>query len=288
MPRLLGNGPLEFTVDGRQHLIPLSEVALSPGLTFTWPPFKALKPDDQEGLRVLVKGLIEGGVLAADTSGAVAPPKVAVAIKAAEAGPSGNNLEVRFANVSVDPDPSKIGDSTFDVTLSESETYGRLSLNAADPEFVGKVLGDGTAKGTRPGLVQFKSAAAATAKPLAAKGYKLEPATGKTVVLKDADDADKLTLEPRKTVGIAGAKIDLKVTPGADANTFGLTTSLVVTKNVKLSDLLTMTDFDDFVKFTSPGGGPLSAVPAVGGVKLGGGTSASDAQAASAVVVAGP
>jgi hypothetical protein len=226
--------------------------------------------------------LLVDGVLTADTT---APPKSALVIKAKETGLAGNNLQVKFANVLVDP--GDVTKSTFDVTVSETDSYPLLSLVATDAAYVGTVLGTGTTAGTKPGLVTLNSLGASTKIPLAAANYMLEPTTGNTVDLNDAASASRLKLEPRKTVSAGVSKIVIQVTPGSDPDTFGMTVSLAVSNNVMLAKLLTVTDFKDFVKFDSPDGSALSAVPAAGTVQLTGGTPAATPQAASATVVAG-
>jgi hypothetical protein len=285
MPRLLGNGPLEYTRAGKQFLIPLSEVSVGPtgDVKFVWPPFAGFPQSDRDALTALVKGLIGQGVLVADTA---APPQPSVVVKAKEAGPAGNSLTVKFANVVADP--NAVGDSTFDVTVSESDAYPLLSIDQADTSFAGKVLGQkGGKDGTKPGLLIVTSVAGTKAP--APANYTLDPTAGQTVDLLDAANATSLTLEPRQTQSAGGAKIVIQVTPGAGPGTFGLSAALAVSKNVKLSGLLAATDFADFVTFEAPdGGAKLTAVPTAGAVQLTGGTSAAPAQSATASVVAGP
>jgi hypothetical protein len=285
MPRLLGNGPLEITSNGKQYLVPLTALAVdsSGQVTISWPSFSSLPKADQDALKQLAQLQIGEGVLSPGTAG---PPQAAVVVKAVEAGTAGNDIQVAFTNFVLDPNTPT--NTTFDTTVTETDVYALLSVDSASSDFVGSVLGTGSSTTpSHPGLVRVKAMGSSTNAPAPAN-YSLDPSAGGKVDVKDAANAVVFTLEARRSRTSATPPILVQVGAGADAKTFALTASIsLLKKNVKPADLLTVTDFADFVTFAAPppAGSPVG-VPAQVSVQLTGGTLAAAATAAQATVLA--
>jgi hypothetical protein len=284
MPRLLGNGPLEITSSGKQYLVPLTALSVdsSGQVKITWPSLSKLPQDDQNALLALVKAQVGEGMLTPDTA---APPQAAVVVQAVEKGTAGNDIQVGFSNFV--PDPNTPANTTFDTAVTETDVYALLSVDNTSPNFVGSVLGNtgSSTPPSQPGLVIVKAMGASTQAPAPAS-YALDPSAGGSVDVKDASNAVVFTLQARRTRTTATPHILIQVGAGADAKTFTLTASISLTKNVKPADLLTVTDFADFVTFAVPSGASAVGVPAQGSVQLTGGTPAAPAAAAQATVVA--
>jgi hypothetical protein len=284
MPRLLGNGPLEITSGGIQYLVPLTALSVDNSgqvQVTSWPSLSKLSSDDQRALRALAQAQFDAGMLSPDTA---APPQAAVVVQAVEKGTVGNDIQVAFSNPV--RDPTNPANTTFDTTVTETDVYPLLSIDNKSPNFVGTVLGTGsTTPPSQPGLVRVKAMGTSTQAPAPAN-YSLDPSTGAGVDVKDAKSNVVFTLEARRTRGSATPAILVQVGAGADDKTFTLTASISLKKNVKPADLLTATDFQDFVTFAAPPGATAVGVPAPGSMQLTGGTPAADAVAAQATIPA--
>jgi hypothetical protein len=287
MPRLLGNGPLEITsrFNGKQYLVPLTALAVdsSGQVTISWPSFSSLPKDDQDALKQLAQAQLGEGVLSPDTAG---PPQAAVVVKAVETGTAGNDIQVRFTNFVLDRNTP--ANTTFDTTVTETDVYALLSIDSGNSNFfVGNVLGTGTTTApSKPGLVRVKAMGSSTNAPAQAN-YWLDPSAGGKVDVKDAANAVVFTLEARRSRTSATPLILVQIAAGADAKTFALTASISLSRNVKPADLLTVTDFDQFVTFAAPAGASAVGVPAQTSVQLTGGAPAADATNAEATVLTG-
>src|SRR5690242_5817261 len=149
---VLGNGPVAFTdQNGQMLLIPLSALTLDSNT------IEASDPYNTDEIRQWLQYLVKVGFL---TAGPTPAPKAAMTIQAADPGLAGNNIQVVFSNIVPDPaDPANADKTTFDATITETDTYNGLSFDPASPSFIKTVLGTETAgTGTKPGLVHIKDA----------------------------------------------------------------------------------------------------------------------------------
>src|SRR5262245_12982137 len=286
MSRLLGNGPLEITRGGRQFLVPLTALGLDATgkPSINWPSLSKLSSGDREALTALIQTQVRRGVLTPDTA---PPPKPAVVIQAAESGPTGNNIQVTFSTFVLDPtNPDK---TTFDVTVTEADSYPLLSIDSTSASYFRDVLGDGTSAhpGTSPGLVNVKALGASTKAPAPGNYPSLDPTAAGTVDVKDSDGKVVVTLVARRSRTTATPTILVQVGKGADDTTFSLTATFTLAKNIKLSELLTVTDFAYLVTFAKPSGATTVGLPAPGAVRLSGGAPAATATQAQATVLSG-
>jgi hypothetical protein len=284
MTAALANGPVTFTDNaGRQVLVPNSAIYFDAGGKIQadkWPLYAANKALLDPWLNYLARS----GAIVPDTT---APPKVAMVIKAADAGAAGNNIQVAFSNVQADA--NNPGNSKMDVTVTERNTYQGLKLNT-----IKSVIGTDTTQGSQPGLVHLKGAADPTDLPKEGD-YQLQggddatPKAASKGVTKDAGGGDAFTLEAKR--------------PGQDSNnivvtvkdldkTAGTFTLVAVYKRssaaIKVSDFpaASPTGYAYELAVTPPSGGALSA-PAPGTVTLSGGSDQQAAASASASVVSG-
>jgi hypothetical protein len=285
MSGLLGNGPLEITSGGRQFLVPLTALELDATgqPKINWPSLSKLSPDDQKALTALIKTQVARGMLTPDTA---PPPKPAAVIKATESGPAGNNIQVTFSNFVLDS--TNPNNTTFDVTVTEADSYPLLSTDSASASYFRDVLGDGTSAhpGTSPGLVNVKALGSSTKAPAPAN-YSLDPTAAGTVDVKDGDGNLVVTLVARRSRTTATPAILVQIGKGADDTTFSLTATFTLAKNIKLSELLTVTDFAYLVTFSKPSGATAVGLPAPGAVRLSGGAPAATATQAQATVLSG-
>ncbi len=153
MPKtvVLGNGPIAFTEQGGQMLlIPLSVLTLDGNTIQANPPYNTVE------ILQWLQYLVNTGFL---TAGSAPAPKPAMSIQAVDPGPAGNNIQVIFSNIVPDPaDPTNADKTSFDASITETDTYNGLSFDSASPSFIQTVLGTETITGTTPGLVHIKDA----------------------------------------------------------------------------------------------------------------------------------
>src|SRR2546425_4171088 len=131
MPKtvVLGNGPIAFTEQGGQMLlIPLSALTLDGNTIQANPPYNT------DEIRQWLQYLVNTGFL---TAGSTPSPKPAMAITATDTGLAGNNIQVVFSNITPDPaNPTNADKTTFDATISETDTYNGLSVDSTSPSFI--------------------------------------------------------------------------------------------------------------------------------------------------------
>lgn len=270
----LGNGPVVFTgKDGNQLLIPLSALSFDSSGKLNVSNWPTLTSDGASWLTYLVS---RGGL----TPGAAPPPKPAILIKATDPGAAGNNIQVAISNVI---------STTFDATITETDTYVGLSFDQASPSFMKTVLGTDSAPGTKPGLVRVL-AADTPSQPkegsysLTGGDDKLKKPSATSV---DGDPSGTAFNVQAKKPGQDGDKTTVTIANVDDnAKTFTLTavwTSSIT--GIQLTDLPTKLAGSGYeITVTSPSGG--YALPAAGTIQLSGGADATAAQAASVTAIA--
>lgn len=281
----VGTGPVALIDDqGKQFVVPLSALRFANGAIegATWPGSDALSPEGKMRLSNWLTFLARTGHL---RPGAAAPPRPAFLLEAAEPGSSANDLQVRFDNVT--PDADDPAETTFDVTVTDTDTYAGLSIDPASPRFVKTVLGTGAVPGIPPGLVRVKSAGdpvlpAEGSYPLTGGG----PASRSSAGIGAAEGDDPAFVVEARKEGADGRQTTVTVSSvDAEAGTFTLAATWEKTVTGLKAGALAGS-FDYAVKITpAPGGGPL--VPAPGAVRLSGGSDAAEAAPAAATVFAG-
>lgn len=279
----LGNGPVVLTAqDGKLLLIPLSALTFDAtgNIQATkWPLYSTYKTDIDPWLQYLVS---IGSLIPAATP----PPKPAMVIKAADAGAAGNNIQVVFSNIVPDPsDPTNAAKTTFDATITETDTYAGISFDSASQSFIKTVLGTETVTGTRPGLVHVKDADTpalpkAGAYPLGGGGAS---AKSSATVTKDPFGT-AFNVEAKKN-GQDGDKTTVTIS-NVDATAKTFTLVAVWTQSVtgiKLADLPgKLAGYE--ITVNKPSGGDF-AIPAPGPIGLSGGADAMAASTASGIAL---
>jgi hypothetical protein len=273
---VLGSAPIDITdpATGRQYSIPLRSLYFD-GSTGQikadhWPEYGAGSPGFKSAVDGWLGYLVKQSLL---VSGTAPPPQPAFSIKARDTGSTGNFVTVKFESIVVDKNTP--GNTTADVTVTETDTY--TGLTAAT---VGNVIGTSAGGGSQPGLV-FVASNNPTL-PGAASGGKLQSAgVGKPFQF---DFGGAFTVQAKRDdPEAANTQVDVK---DIDTNAKTFTLTAVWQKKasgVKLSDLNTKFGYEIVV--TAPAGG--FAPPAQGTVTLTGGSDAMAAAAAQATVVSG-
>jgi hypothetical protein len=191
------------------------------------------------------------------TPGKIPAAKPAFQIEAKDPGSTGNFITVEFKNIT--PDPKVPGNTTVDVTVTETDTYPLLT-----PDTLEKVIGKTSGGGSRPGLVFL-----ATPTPIlpAVGGGDLKSAgVGKPFVF---DFAGAFTVQAKHDDPDAGLTNVQVTAVDTGAKTFTLTaTWKKPAVAVKLSDLGTTFAYE--LTVTPPKGG-FADPPAAGTVTLTGG-----------------
>lgn len=152
---VLGMSPIRFTdAKGSFALLPLDEfwfdAAGAPHGSGT------VYAQNSAALDALLKELTADGALQPDVTPA---PNAAMVVSAKQAGSSGNNISVTFANIR--PDPATAGNTLYDATGQEVDTYD------LQPSTIKAVLGTSAGSGTSPGLVYLSAGGGATSLPAA-------------------------------------------------------------------------------------------------------------------------
>lgn len=282
---VLGNGPITLTAqDGKLLLIPLSALifdATGSIKATKWPLYSKYQAIVDPWLQYLVS-------IGALTPGTTAPPKPAMVIQAADPGLAGNNIQVVFSNIVPDPanppDPAK---TTFDATITETDTYPGLSFDSASLSFIKTVLGTEKTNGAKPGLVHVLDAdtpdlpkadlyllTGGGAAKSSAKVTKDPSGTAFTV------EAKKNSTEGNKTT-VTISNVD------ATAKTFTLVATWTQSvTGIKLADLPGKLNGGGYeINVNVPVGGSF-AIPAPGPIELSGGADAMTASAASGIALA--
>lgn len=264
-------GPLEFTDQGQQFVIPLSALYFDAGVTLkTSSPLYAKHKQALDGWLAYLQsnGLV--------TPAPVAPPAPAMVITAADKGSAGNDIVISFSNVHEDPNTH---DTVFDATLTHTDTYPGLT-----PDTVGDVIGTSKGTGTRKGLV-FVSSGGKPTQP-ANGSYPLSggpPAAGD---ISDGHGGKAFSVTTRSS-DAESANTTVEVTAADDPSspdTFTLTASWSKqATGIQVTDL--ETEFASEITVAAPDGGQL-APPAPGTVSLRGGSDATGPTAASVTVSA--
>ena len=277
---VLGNGPVAFTdQNGQMLLIPLSALTLDSNT------IEASDPYNTDEIRQWLQYLVTTGCLAA---GPLAP-KAAMTIQAADPGLAGNNIQVVFSNIVPDPaDPTNADKTTFDATITETDTYNGLSFDSASPSFIKTVLGTETVTGTKPGLVHIKDAD--TPSLPKADSYPLtsgSDTTKSSVKIPGNPSGNAFQVEAKKG-GKEGNNTTVTISNvDASAKTFTLTAVWTQTvtgiKRGGLPEGLQGNQYE--IKVDKPAGGDF-AIPAPGPIGLSGGADARPASNATAIAPA--
>src|SRR6266436_3230409 len=112
-----GAGPIEFTDDGEQVVIPLSAFYLDANGALTSDSALYSNAKSKATVDAWLKQLQEGGVIQAAT---LPPPAATMVLTAKDAGAAGNNIAITFSNVDT-------AAGTFDAEVKEQETYTGLT-----------------------------------------------------------------------------------------------------------------------------------------------------------------
>lgn len=264
-------GPLEFTDEGEQFVIPLSALYFDSGVTLkTSSPFYAKHKHALDGWLAYLQnsGLV--------TPAPVAPPAPAMVITAADKGSAGNDIVIAFANVHEDPNTHN---TVFDATLTHTDTYPGLA-----PDTVGDVLGTSKGTGTRKGLV-FVSSGGTPTQP-ANGSYPLSGGPPATADISDGQSGTAFSVTTRSN-DADSANTMVEITAADDVSnpdTFTLTAtwSKQVT-GIEVGDL--EGSFASEITVDAPPGGQLLP-PAPGTVSLRGGSDVTGPTAASVTVSA--
>jgi hypothetical protein len=263
-------GPLEFTDEGEQFVIPLSALYFDSGIT--------LKTDSP--LYAQHRHALDGWLAYLQSNGLVTPapqppPTAAMVITAAGTGSSGNDIAIAFTNVQVDPVTQ---DTTFDATLTQTDTYPGLT-----PETLTDVIGTAPDTGSRPGLIYVSSG-----------GTPAQPANGAVALnvagppftfdVSDGQGATAFSLRTRSDDADA-ADTAVTITAADDPSsptTFTLTATWTKqATGIHASDLGTSFAYE--ITVAAPPGGQLLP-PAPGRVVLRGGSDLTGPTAASVTV----
>ena len=264
-------GPLEFTDEGEQFVIPISALYFDSGGTLkTSSPLYAKHKQALDGWLAYLQG--QGLV----TPAPVPPPAPAMVITALETGSTGNDIVIAFSNVHEDPNTH---DVIFDAELTQTDVYPGLA-----PDTVGDVLGTGPGNGSRPGLVYVSSGGTPT-QP-ANGSYPLSGGPPATADISDGHGGTAFSVTTRSnnadsthtTVEISAADD----TSNPDTFTLTATWSNQVT-GIQPGDL--EGSFASEITVAAPDGGQLLP-PAPGTVSLRGGSDVTGPTAASVTVSA--
>jgi hypothetical protein len=257
----LATGPVEFTDAGNQVSLPLSSIFFDGGAIHAEGAiYNAHKAAADDWLTYLAKT----GEIVPD---AQPPSKTAMVIQAKNPGSNGNFIQIQFSN----PDNTDPNNVKFDAAVTETDTYPGLTPATIQPALT-----------AQSGLV-FLTGAAPTELPKPGT-YPLavvSPNTAATAdIPKNSGSGNAFTLQARAD----GADGGLTQATIKDVTTTSFT---LVAAWKKTATQITASDlgsaFDYEITVSAPSGGSISA-PAAGTVNLSGGSDASAASQASAVV----
>jgi hypothetical protein len=266
------SGPLEFTDEGEQFVIPLSHLYFDAA--------GALKTDStlyaqhQARIDAWLDYLKKQGLV---TPAPQPPPAPAMVIKAKDRGSAGNNITLTFSNPRKDAQHNDI----FDASLTETDTYPDLT-----PDTIKDVLGPAPGSGSKPGLVYVSSAGAPT-QP-ADGDYQLGGNGPYTVDVHDVHGNVAFTLTS-KAQNAEALHTAVHITGAADPNkpnTFTLVAEWTKQPAVGITPGALEGNFAYEITVSPPEGGQLRA-PAPGTVALRGGSDAQGPTTAAVTVTAG-
>lgn len=211
-----GDGPINFSFDGSQYLIPLSELSYSGGkvdLSAWFSAFTSPQQPFKDAATGRVDQLVTQGQV---TAGTVAPAgtRVVMVLKSRFAGGVGNQIHVLFT-----PNAGTAG--TFDATVSATQTYAGLK-----PATVEAILGTGPGAGSSPGLVYVTPGSPAPVLPRNGTVAAAASGGGWEIAISVFDTTSTSTALTLSTVGSGAGAAHTSVTiANADqtAGTFDLT-----------------------------------------------------------------
>lgn len=264
---VMSSGPIEYTDPdtGKMKVVPLSALSFDDSGKFVI----AAPYDTPATLKDWLTYLVDNDVIVPEIG---TTRRVAMILKAATPGSSGNTISVKF-NVIPNLDPTK---SIFDITVSEEDVWKDLT-----PETVKQILGTESKAGTHPGLVQLLDTETPTlpkktAAPVSLKITASKPKAA-AVLGAESGSGDAFTVEA-KAPGDEGEAITVAVSdvkkPTDAPPKFTLTASWKPAQvtGVTLDKVDNeMKKFGSVVKALLPDGGAFS-VPKAGTYKLSGGT----------------
>jgi len=149
------DGPINFSADGQQYFIPLSQLSYSAGTVdlSTWFTASAVSNAVQKAATDWVGQLVTEGQVKPGTVPSAPAPTAAMLLRSRFPGSVGNGIQVQFT-------PTAAGSATFDVAVSATQRYTGLT-----PATVEAVLGTSPGAGTSPGLVYVAPAGPAPQLP---------------------------------------------------------------------------------------------------------------------------
>lgn len=218
---VFANGPFEFTdANGNQVSIPLAALQFDSSGTLVvaktgpnaWAPWAGYNSDEQTLILSLLAQLAAQQLI---IPAPAASPIAAMVFKAADPGSAGNNITVSI-KVTPSADPTL---ATFDITVTESDTYTGLSAATIEA-----TLGTDVKPAPAPGLAVVVSGGTTTTRLPQAATVNLGgggPAAASNYTFNDATSKPVFTLRAKKN----GADGDLtKVTiANVQTKTFDLT-----------------------------------------------------------------
>jgi hypothetical protein len=266
----LATGPVSFLdPNSSQQQIPLSTIYFdSDGPHTTWPKYQPSSADTKKLVDDLLATLYAQGLLVPGTQTAPTP---SLTITAAQAGTTGNVIQVNISNVAA-------AANTMTVAVSATEVYPGLTTDT-----IAAALG--TSASAANGLIYLQSN---NNQPPGAFAGKISAAPDLNCAVPEAADSTKTAFvvaatdsaDPTDAINIA-----VNVAPDpSPAATFTLTASWMKSQdNVTLAMLTTAATnpFSLLVNFSGPADGPL---PAPGIITLQGGSNAASSPAVPASV----
>jgi len=266
-----GHGPIEFTDDGKQVVIPLSDFYLGANGALTSESTLYANATSKAALDAWLKELQADGVVKA---AALPPPGTVMEITAKAPGAAGNNISITFSNVNA-------GAGTFDAEVEEQETYEGLTKDT-----VKNVLGTAPGGGTSPGLVFVSSAGAPTQPANGMYPIIADPGGSGNYIADIGDGAGGIAFTVQSRAVDAEATNTVVEIKDANPNTFTLVATWKKPKAVGLQPAGLQGSFAYEITVAAPAGGQLD-LPAPGTVALRGGSNGAAPAAASATVFAG-
>lgn len=259
---VVSSGPIEITDSlGKQVLIPLTALYFDSSGKIKaeqWPAYTA-NPALQAPVDQWLAYLVKQGLI---TPGNIPAPKPAFQVEAKDPGSNGNTITVQISKVTADLVTP--GNSTADVTVTETNTYSNLS-----PATILGVIGKVANTGSRPGLV-FCSTIPPAMPPAAISGN----LAGSPPVF---DVGGAFTLQGKEDV--PAAPLTTITIQDVDAGTQTFTLIATWTKTVKA---VAMSALDTQFGYVIHVSGAVTAPPAAGTITLTGGADAMTVKATKA------
>jgi hypothetical protein len=266
-----GHGPIEFTDDGEQVVIPLSDFYLDDNGALTSESTLYTNATSKAAVDLWLKQLQADGEVKAAT---LPPPAPAMVITAKAPGAAGNNIVVTVSNVDANA-------GTFDAEVEEQETYEGLTKDT-----VKNVLGTAAGGGMSPGLVFVSSAGAPTQPANGVYPIIADPGGSGNYIADIGDGAGGTAFSAQSRAVDAEATNTVVEIKDANPNTFTLVATWKKPKAVGLQPTGLQGSFTYEITVAAPAGGQLG-LPAAGTVALRGGANAAAPATASATVFKG-